>query len=226
MGGFSLPTTTIGLVFSFQGVYNVVVQLLLFPFINRRIGSMRMFRYVTIAHPLIYLITPYLVLLPSDLRLPGLAVVMIARVTFSSFAYTSLNILLANAAPSLLVLGTINGVAASTASLGRAVGPTLAGIVESAGLEIGCSGLAWWVSAFVAVIGAVPLFWMEDPGFRADMLANDEEPIETLEDTIVASQMAAAEPLLVDESAFEENSGGEGSSRDGHGESSSSSSGR
>lgn len=226
MGGFALPTTTIGLVFSIQGLYNIFVQLAVFPFANRRLGSMRMFAYVTILHPLVYIITPYLVLLPPNLRLVGLAAVMVGRVTLSSFAYTSLNILLANAAPSLLVLGTINGVASSIASLGRAVGPTLAGVAESAGLELGYSGLAWWVSALVAIIGAVPLFWMKDPGFRADMLANEEEPIDTLEDAFIAAQEAAAEPLLVDEAAFAGDDGVESPRWQEQGEASSSSSGR
>lgn len=205
-GGFALPTSTIGLIFSTQGLYNILVQLVFFPFANKRLGSMRMFSYATILHPIIYLATPYLVLLPSNLRLIGLAVVMIVRVTIGSFAYTSLNILLANAAPSLLVLGTINGVASSIASLGRAFGPTLAGIVESIGLDIGCSGLAWWVSALVAVIGAIPLYWMKDPGFRADMLASEEESIVTGEEAAIAAQIAAGEPLLVDEAAFADES--------------------
>lgn len=69
-------------------------------------------------------------------------------------AYPSNAILLANSAPSKQVLGTINGVAASTASLCRALGPTLSGFLYAMGLQSGYSGLAWWFSGLVTIAGA------------------------------------------------------------------------
>merc|ERR1712093_663054 len=53
------------------------------------------------------------------------------------------------------MLGTINGVAASTASLSGAFGPTVSGFLFSVGLRCGYGGLAWWCSALIAVGGAV-----------------------------------------------------------------------
>jgi hypothetical protein len=69
-------------------------------------------------------------------------------------AYPSNAILLANSAPTKQVLGTINGVAASTASLCRALGPTLSGFLYTMGLQSGYSGLAWWFSGLVTIAGA------------------------------------------------------------------------
>ncbi|EQK97458.1 Major facilitator superfamily domain, general substrate transporter [Ophiocordyceps sinensis CO18] len=69
-------------------------------------------------------------------------------------AYPNNAILLANSAPNKQVLGTINGIAASTASLCRALGPTVSGILYAVGLRTGYSGLAWWFSGLVTIVGA------------------------------------------------------------------------
>ncbi|KAK8118854.1 uncharacterized protein PG998_003480 [Apiospora kogelbergensis] len=50
--------------------------------------------------------------------------------------------------------GTINGVAASTASLCRALAPAVSGMLYAFGLDTGYSGLAWWFSALVTIAGA------------------------------------------------------------------------
>ncbi|KAK4691172.1 hypothetical protein P7C71_g5772, partial [Lecanoromycetidae sp. Uapishka_2] len=64
--------------------------------------------------------------------------------------------------PSLLVLGVINGAAASTASLARACGPTVTGILHSWGLEIGSTGVAWWASGIICLLGAFESMWLEE----------------------------------------------------------------
>lgn len=71
------------------------------------------------------------------------------------------------------MLGTINGVAASTASLSRAFGPTVSGFLFSTGLRLGYSGLAWWCSALISIAGAVISLRMSDEGGRMD--ADDEK---------------------------------------------------
>ena len=92
-----------------------------------------------------------------------LAVILIWKVTFQAAAYPSNTMLLTNSAPSLLVLGTINGGAAAAASFSRAVGPIVSGLVQSASLGIGCLGIAWWSSGAIAVIGAIECLWMIEP---------------------------------------------------------------
>lgn len=77
-------------------------------------------------------------------------------------AFPTTAILLANAAPSSKVLGSINGVAASTASLSRAFGPTVTGLLHSKSLESGYSVIAWWACGIACVIGAIESFWMDE----------------------------------------------------------------
>lgn len=167
-----------------QGLYSMVAQVLLFPFAVRRFGSRNTFRFVLMVWPLLYLMVPYLVLLPERLRLVGVYACLLWRITAQVLAFPSHAIMLTNSAPSVLVLGVINGVAASTASLMRAFGPTLSGLIYTAGLRMGYSGLAFWVAGFISVLGAIESMWVGETGGRMDrsmsLRANGEQDRSTL----------------------------------------------
>jgi len=153
-GGFGLSSKTVGFILSSQGALQMVAQLFIFPIVQRKFGSLRTFRTVLFLYPIYYCLLPYLALLPVALRYPGIYLVLIFKVTAQSLAFPSVQIMITNAAPSKRVLGTINGFAASSASLARAFGPTVAGLVETFGLSIGYSVLSWWTCAAVAITGA------------------------------------------------------------------------
>ncbi|KAJ6078629.1 hypothetical protein N7467_008382 [Penicillium canescens] len=161
-GGLGMATKTIGFMLAVQGVYSMIAQLWLFPFVVKHFGTLRTFRFVLLAWPPLYLAVPYLVLLPAKLQMLAVYVSLISKITFHVIAFPATAILLANAAPSSKVLGSINGAAASTASLSRAFGPTITGLLHSRGLESGYSVLAWWACGLVCVIGAIQSFWMEE----------------------------------------------------------------
>ncbi|KAI9835619.1 MAG: hypothetical protein M1838_005274 [Thelocarpon superellum] len=175
-GGFGLSTKSIGFIISFQGAYSMAAQLFLFPLVARRFGSLRVFRFVVMLYPVLYLAVPYVVLLPKDLQMVGIYACLVLKVTAAVLAYPSNAILLTNSAPSMLVLGAINGIAASTASLSRAFGPTISGLIHSAGLRLGYSGLAWWASALVSLLGAIESAWMEDVSGRLDPAEDEPAP--------------------------------------------------
>lgn len=165
-GGLNLPTNTIGLVLALQGLYSMAAQVFLFPLAVRKFGSLKTFRFVVMIWPLLYFLVPYLVLLPERFQLVGVYACLLWRITAQVLAYPSHAILMTNSAPSMLVLGVINGVAASTASLMRAFGPTLSGLTYTAGLNMEYAGLAFWVSGFVSVLGAVESLWVGQEGGR------------------------------------------------------------
>ncbi|KAI9710634.1 MAG: hypothetical protein M1812_007399 [Candelaria pacifica] len=181
VGGFALSTKAIGFILSLQGIYSMLAQLFLVPFVLRRFGSLGTFRFVAISYPMLYFAVPYLVLLPENLRMTSVYFCLIWKVTAQALAYPSNAILLTNAAPSMLVLGAINGIAAATASLCRAFGPTVSGLIQSAGLEKGYSGLAWWVCALVCIVGAIETSWMDDVAVRLNIDDERDEESESRE---------------------------------------------
>ena len=168
LGGFELSSKSIGLMISLQGVSSMIAQVFLFPVVVRRFGNLKTFRFIVISWPLLYLMVPYTVLLPYNLRLPAIGFCLVWRIIGQVFAYPCNAILLTNSAPSMLVLGMINGAAASTASLCRAFGPAVAGVLHDWGNGLGYNGFAWWAGGFVCMIGALESLWIEEGKGRMD----------------------------------------------------------
>lgn len=157
----------------------MVAQLFLFPFAVSRFGSLNTFRFVVVSWPALYFLVPYLVFLPERFQTMGIYFCLLWRITAQVLAYPSNSILLRNYASSTLDLGVINGVAASTASLSRAVGPTVAGFIYSKGLKMGYTGLAWWAAGLVCLLGALECMWLKDVDEKVDdSNMFDEEEVE------------------------------------------------
>ncbi len=175
IGGFALSSKTIGFLLSLQGIYSMMAQIVIFPLAVRHFGCLNTFRFVVISWPILYFLVPYLVLLPERLQMFAIYFCLTWKITAQVLAFPSNAILLTNSAPSMLVLGVINGVAASTASLMRALGPTFTGFIHSLGLEIGYTGIAWWASGFICLLGAIESFWMVEGKGRMDLHDTQDE---------------------------------------------------
>jgi hypothetical protein len=167
----------IGAFLATQGVLQMLAQLIIFPWLIKRLGSLRTFWVTLSLYPMLYLIAPYLALLPEKFRIPGLMVLLVCKVTFQSLSYPSLAIILANSSPSKRVLGTLNGAAASSASVCRGFGPTISGFIDGVGQANNMSGLAWWTIAGVALLGWAPGFILKEGTKRACVSSDDEEAL-------------------------------------------------
>lgn len=201
IGGFALSTKSIGAILAAQGLVQMVATMVVFPLVNRRLGSLATYRMVVLSYPLLYIAVPYLTLVPKTWRMPAIWAVVIWKVTAQAFAFPSTNIMLANSAPSTKVLGTLNGVASSAASGCRAFGPTVSGILQSAGLSMGVLGLPWWMNGLIACSGAaLSLFMVEEKrrSFVSEKHTDDQQdrlPQSALEATDMNATLVAAESL-------------------------------
>lgn len=164
-GGLALSTKVIGFMLAVQGIYSMLAQLWLFPAVVRYYGTLHSYRFVLGMFPFLYVMVPYLVLLPVKFQMGAAYAALIGKVTLNVIAYPANAILLTNVAPSYRLLGSINGVAASVASLSRTFGPTVTGFIHSRGLELGYSIFSWWACAIVCVLGFAQSYWIheEDP---------------------------------------------------------------
>lgn len=85
-------------------------------------------------------------------------------------------ILLTNSASSLRILGTLNGFATTFSGMGRAVGPATVGAVFSWGVRHGYAVAPWWLLAAIALVGAVPpWFIVEGEGPTTSLGAGEDE---------------------------------------------------
>jgi hypothetical protein len=160
-GGLGLTTQTVGLVMSVNGVIALVIQAIIFPLFAEWLGIWRVFVLVTVLHPIAYFIVPFIAFLPASLLFPGIYTCLAVRNFLSILAYPVLLILIKQASPSLSILGKINGLAASAGAASRTVAPPIAGYLYSIGSRIRFTGLAWWASALVAIIGATQLRFIQ-----------------------------------------------------------------
>ncbi|MCJ1476324.1 hypothetical protein MMC13_004990 [Lambiella insularis] len=182
-GGMGLDSGRIGLIFTMYGVFGMVVQFLVFPPVARRFGILPCLKGCTIAFPLVYLLTPFTVLLPTPFTQQiAITCVMLLKSCAGIFAFPCVTILLTNSARSLRLLGTLNGVATSLSATGRAAGPTIGGATFTLGVDLGYMIIPWFILAAVAALGNAPVWWLvEMDGFGGpDDSDSDEEEEENL----------------------------------------------
>ena len=187
-GGLALPPRSIGVALAILGVIGISLQLLLFPRLSFRLGTIRSFRFSLLLFPLSYALTPFLAVLPSSHLAPsqasgiivwlGITLILCIQVLARTFALPSTAILINNASPHPSVLGTVHGIAQSVSSATRTVGPVFAGWVYGVGLQKGVVGLAWWGLAGTAIVGAVAGRWVREGDGHEIWLDGEREEVE------------------------------------------------
>jgi hypothetical protein len=194
-GGFALNTKTIGAILSLQGAIQVVATFCVFHPVRRRLGTSTTFRMVVLSYPLLYVLVPYLTLVPGRLRMPAIVGILVWKVTAQAFAFPCIQLMLANATPRR-ALGTFNGFAQSSASFARAIGPSLSGLLQATGLAKGMLGLPWWSNACIALLGAtLSLFMIEQHRAPIESEKHDgsEESVPPAIDPDINAALVAAE---------------------------------
>ncbi|KAJ0421017.1 major facilitator superfamily domain-containing protein [Aspergillus carlsbadensis] len=183
-GGIGLSTRTVGLIISSDGVIALIIQSLIFPVLAHYLGVWKLFIIVTVLHPLAYFMVPFLVFLPPGYLYPGIYACLVTRNILSIIDFPVLLILIKQASPSDTFLGKINGLAASAGAAARTVAPPVAGYLYSTGAGMNFTALAWWGSAFVAIIGALQLWFISQkphssatiqPAARCHFVAGDDQ---------------------------------------------------
>ncbi|RDA82936.1 hypothetical protein CP532_0385 [Ophiocordyceps camponoti-leonardi (nom. inval.)] len=157
-GGLGLTLRDVGGIMAVNGAIALFVQAVIFPLAAERVGVYKLFLTVTVLHPIVYAIVPLLLLVPGYLVFPAIYSCLAIRNILSITLYPLLLILIKEATPSSSALGKVNGLAASAGAACRMVAPPVAGYLYTYGSKMNCTALAWWGSAFVAVVGAIQCF--------------------------------------------------------------------
>ncbi|KAL6043419.1 protein ZINC INDUCED FACILITATOR-LIKE 1-like [Balamuthia mandrillaris] len=141
-GGLAFTSQNIGTTASISGLMMAFFQLVRYPRLANRFGPLFMFRASMICVIPIVLFFPNLNLLarhiPDARWLLWMVLVSSVSVRYMSSVscFISISIMISNSAPNAK-LGAVNGLGQSLASLGRTVGPTVAGITFSWSLSNG-----------------------------------------------------------------------------------------
>lgn len=162
-GGIGLPPAQVGMAMAILGSFGILMQLFLYPTVSARLGTLRSWRLFLQIFPLTYFLVPYLSLVPSVTAPPhakdgagvwlAIAAVLLLHVVARTFALPAQTILVNNCTPHPSVLGTVHGLAQSTSSLTKTLGPVLCGYVYGLGLDHNVVGMVFWGLSVVAVLG-------------------------------------------------------------------------
>ncbi|ETN38897.1 uncharacterized protein HMPREF1541_06939 [Cyphellophora europaea CBS 101466] len=162
-GGLGLTTEQVGVATAIIGAIGLPLQILLYPSLNTRLGTLRAYRLFLPFSVAAYILLPFCVLLPATpswLVWPALTAVFALQVLSRTFALPSTVILVNNSAPGPRALGTIHGFAQSVSSGARTAGPVLGGWALGWGLRGNCVGGVWWGMAGVAGVNWALLWWI------------------------------------------------------------------
>ena len=156
--GLDLPSSKIGILLSSTAVFGILIQLLLYPTLQARFGTLTIYQFAQRMFPFVYPTVPLLGLISETQKTwqsAGIALVLLPHVAARTFAIPSSVILLTNSSPNPSALGRIHGVANMLSSLGRAIGPSLAGIVYGWSADADNRVLLFWLSMMlVPMLGA------------------------------------------------------------------------
>ena len=146
-GGLGLTTQQVGIIMSGNGIIALFMQGVIFPLMTDCFGVWHTFQFITLLHPVVYFIVPYVALLPEQYAFAGVYSCLIVRNFFLIPAYP-LFLILIKEAGNTKYLGKINGLAASIGAVARCVSPPVAGILYSQGKVIDISIAVRYTNTF------------------------------------------------------------------------------
>ncbi|UPK95769.1 hypothetical protein LCI18_006704 [Fusarium solani-melongenae] len=164
-GGLGFKSSLAANLISAAGIVFVSLMITVFPVVDRWLGSLLCLQGSVMIYPIIYLLLPYLSVLPASpawIPITGASAVLLAKVVAAVFSFNENSVLLSMAAPSRNTLGIVNGIGQTAAAGARALGPAIMGIFIGLGDRVGSGALGWWFLAAVAAVGALQGLWVVD----------------------------------------------------------------
>lgn len=168
-GGFGYDSSAIGTLFSSTGIMGIIIVLIVFPMLDRRLGTIAGYRLSVAIFPGVYFLVPLAIF-----TLHGYNSKFPTWVTpIFLYCLTSLKTLAsATGMPQVMILqhraaskrhrAYINSSTMSFLSLARFVGPIVFGWLMSFGDAHGIASLSWWVLSLLALCGTLQSWTMRD----------------------------------------------------------------
>lgn len=127
-GGINFKTLDIGIAQSISGIGMILIQSFVYVPVDKKIGSLHTFQLsVFFLYP-VFLFCPYTNMIASNRTALWICIViiMICKSGFGTSGMASINLLINNSAHSSVV-GSVNGMSASTAAVSRILAPIIGG---------------------------------------------------------------------------------------------------
>ncbi|KAF1950605.1 MFS general substrate transporter [Byssothecium circinans] len=177
VGGLGLAAPTVGIFLATLGICGILLQLFIYPRIQKRIGVLGAFRLASSIFPIAYVFAPFLSLLGGHAmaKWPAMVAILFAQVMARTMAIPSSVILLTEAAPQRNVLGTVHGAGNTLSALASATGPVIGGLLLARGIDSGSVGIVWWCWLLVVALGSLAWSFMLDSRDENDVALEPAE---------------------------------------------------
>ncbi|KAK6460758.1 major facilitator superfamily domain-containing protein [Scheffersomyces coipomensis] len=168
-GGFGLDSNYIGTLFSSTGIMGMLIILVIFPWLDRKLGTINGYRLSVSIFPIVYFLVPFTIFTLNKFN-PNFPV---WATPVMLYTLTSLKTLAsATGMPQVMLLNHraahkehrayVNSATMSIISLARFTGPIVFGYLMSLSDKLSMGQLTWWVMSLMAAVGMVQSYWMEE----------------------------------------------------------------
>nr|QFR37135.1 MFS transporter [Cyberlindnera americana] len=153
-GGLSYTTAEAGFLLSSTGMFSVTFIILVLPHINRKFGTLTIYRMFSIPLPFIYFAVPFAVLLGNHLTLASwmMYAICVMRTMCYNLILPQLNVMVHTSSPPKQ-RAFVNGISISFSSAARCAGPFIWGFIMTAGQAHDIVWLGWWAISLLACVG-------------------------------------------------------------------------
>ncbi|KAF4978267.1 hypothetical protein FZEAL_5324 [Fusarium zealandicum] len=173
-GGLGMDPRGVGVAMSLQGVIGVLTQVTLYPTLNDRLGTVRLWRLGLLVFPLTYFLAPFTTLVNIDAKHghsdTSSTVALWISVVCILFLFVcgrtgvapASTLLINECTPHPSVRGTIHTTATIVSSLSRSIFPPISLLIMGYGFRIGFVALGFWFLAGLAVLSWVASAWVTE----------------------------------------------------------------
>ncbi|GAA5893320.1 hypothetical protein JCM8208_004408 [Rhodotorula glutinis] len=177
IGGLGFHEADIGTALALSGLSAVGFQVIAFPPLQRRAGTVPLYRALMSMWPVVFALFPLMGWCARERgrgAVWSVMVVFLGLKSFANMAYATNMITITDSAPSKRLLGTLNGVAQMCSSLMRSIGPASASALFALGVSHDLLGgqFVFLVMILISVGGALSTLALHEGG-RAS--AGDDE---------------------------------------------------
>ncbi|ORY18286.1 major facilitator superfamily domain-containing protein [Clohesyomyces aquaticus] len=180
-GGLGMLPRDVGFALSLLGAVSMALQLGVYPMLQDRFGTIKIWRTALFVFPAVYILAPFPSLVasaerPSSTNVWLSMVAVLLLFTLGRTGVTPATTLLINdCTPHPSARGTIHAAATVLGHLSRSIFPVASLAVFGLGLKEGYVGLGFWCLAVLAVLSCVASAWVVEGGNGSEIVLEEEE---------------------------------------------------
>lgn len=184
-GGLGMLPRDVGFAMALLGAIGVILQLLVYPILQDRFGTIRIWRCALLVFPIVYILAPFPSLVASapsqrsDTTPPlvwlATAVVIVLFIVGRTGVTPATTLLINDCTPHPSVRGTIHTAGTVIGNLARSLFPIGALAIFGQGLRIGVVGLGFWCLMALAILSYVASLWVTEGSNGLEINLDDDD---------------------------------------------------